>query len=294
MCIGIWDLIAARARRGEEAPDTDPDPKTTTQTDNGEQMPPDPETARKDSSSSELASPNPPTKPPHHQDDPTTKKTPPTFLSLPPELRNDIYRHLLLNQWPCQVCSPYFYVPELLFVSRQVQDECLGIFFGENDFYACRKCIEMREEVKWVDEEIRKASDWVRPHSLTRSQFPPATTHQTLDKMAATDHKSPSESSTKPTAKKTLFDLPAELRIDIYRLILIEPVMPSICARQFRLPALLQVNQQTRNEAWSIYYGENSFRRCEICGRNSLIQAVERRVKDAEGKAIAVKRLSND
>ncbi|KAK4952071.1 hypothetical protein LTR10_009991 [Elasticomyces elasticus] len=69
-----------------------------------------------------------------------------------------------------------------------------------------------------------------------------------------------SQRTTKPTtrtAKSSLLSLPPELRNNIYELVLLTTVpLPRFSASlSTRVPTLLHVNQQIRDEAISIYYG---------------------------------------
>ena len=59
-----------------------------------------------------------------------------TFLSLPPEIRNEIYSLALVEDRPLRVRTvhPYLLEPGLLATNKQVRSEALGIWYGENLF----------------------------------------------------------------------------------------------------------------------------------------------------------------
>lgn len=59
-----------------------------------------------------------------------------TFLSLPAEIRNEIYSLALVECSPVTIRSarPYLLEPGLLATNRQVRSEVLGIWYGENVF----------------------------------------------------------------------------------------------------------------------------------------------------------------
>ncbi|KAK4954957.1 hypothetical protein LTR10_007149 [Elasticomyces elasticus] len=59
-----------------------------------------------------------------------------TLLGLPPEMRNAIYRYVLVNPDPLEVSPgrPYAYKPAFLGTCRQIRAEADGIFMNENTF----------------------------------------------------------------------------------------------------------------------------------------------------------------
>ncbi|KAK5704101.1 hypothetical protein LTR97_003114 [Elasticomyces elasticus] len=59
-----------------------------------------------------------------------------TLLGLPPEMRNAIYRYVLVNPDPLEVSPgrPYAYKPAFLSTCRQIRAEADGIFMNENTF----------------------------------------------------------------------------------------------------------------------------------------------------------------
>ncbi|KAK5684160.1 hypothetical protein LTS10_004024 [Elasticomyces elasticus] len=59
-----------------------------------------------------------------------------TLLGLPPEMRNAIYRYVLVNPDPIEVSPgrPYAYKPAFLSTCRQIRAEADGIFMNENTF----------------------------------------------------------------------------------------------------------------------------------------------------------------
>lgn len=59
-----------------------------------------------------------------------------TFLSLPAEIRNEIYSLALIEDEPVKVrtVEPYLLEPGLLAANKQVRSEALGLWYGENDF----------------------------------------------------------------------------------------------------------------------------------------------------------------
>lgn len=65
--------------------------------------------------------------------DPASKTT---FLSLPAEIRNEIYSLALIEDAPVRVLTtrPYLLEPALLAIGKQVRSEALGLWYGENVF----------------------------------------------------------------------------------------------------------------------------------------------------------------
>jgi hypothetical protein len=59
-----------------------------------------------------------------------------SFLSLPAELRNEIYAVALDERGPIRIRTtlPYLLEPALLATNRQVRSEAVGIWYGENVF----------------------------------------------------------------------------------------------------------------------------------------------------------------
>ncbi|KAF2173898.1 hypothetical protein M409DRAFT_16167 [Zasmidium cellare ATCC 36951] len=92
--------------------------------------------------------------------------------------------------------------------------------------------------------------------------------------------------TTSPPTKPppTLFSLHAELRNEIHRLALIETNSFCVRNKRYRVPDLLQVCQQCRNEASSIYYGENEFEACGCCSEMDQVRLTKRRVERFGGK----------
>ncbi len=56
------------------------------------------------------------------------------LYTLPPELRVEIYRHVLTGHLNTIRLNSRFKEPGLLKVSKQIRDEALAIFYGENTF----------------------------------------------------------------------------------------------------------------------------------------------------------------
>lgn len=75
---------------------------------------------------------------------------------------------------------------------------------------------------------------------------------------------------------KTIFDLPAELRTDIWDMVIVqEPLIKVSPIRPFvKEPALLAVNRQIRSEAMSIWYADNDF---EVMGSSPAIKFLRSR-----------------
>lgn len=59
-----------------------------------------------------------------------------SFLDLPPELRNEVYGHNLIKNYPIEVrpTQPYLKEPALSAVNKQVRFEALAIWYGVNIF----------------------------------------------------------------------------------------------------------------------------------------------------------------
>ncbi|KAK5165254.1 uncharacterized protein LTR77_009352 [Saxophila tyrrhenica] len=83
---------------------------------------------------------------------------PTTFLSLPPELRNEIYSYNLLTDHPIllQVYKPHPGELSLLRVSRQVRDEALPVFYGANVFEA-NSVVMLRRYLKTLNRQKMRA-----------------------------------------------------------------------------------------------------------------------------------------
>ncbi|KAF2173897.1 hypothetical protein M409DRAFT_48809 [Zasmidium cellare ATCC 36951] len=94
-------------------------------------------------------------------------------------------------------------------------------------------------------------------------------------------------------ATKTFFNLPAELRNEIYRLALVKPnyLRTVVCGSTYKTPALLQVCRQIRNEAAGVYYGENKFVAHRACGdKMEKVGYVEEHVGKARGGEMVILR----
>lgn len=66
---------------------------------------------------------------------PPTHDTEASFLGIPGELRNQIYRHLLLCPEGVLVTPEEHIQPNILMINRKIRKEAKGIFQQENEFY---------------------------------------------------------------------------------------------------------------------------------------------------------------
>ncbi|KAK5675897.1 hypothetical protein LTS10_011629 [Elasticomyces elasticus] len=92
---------------------------------------------------------------------PTNRTTESSLLSLPPELRNDIYELVLLETVPVFRFSLYMYpaVPTLLQVSQQIRNEALSMYYGKAAFELLVHQRELRSFIPWtltLDDQARK------------------------------------------------------------------------------------------------------------------------------------------
>jgi len=69
------------------------------------------------------------------------------LMKLPPELRNNIYRHAFLDSNPTSIDLSKVKLPPLLSISSEIRSEALSIFFYEGTFTTivrCNWCIRSR------------------------------------------------------------------------------------------------------------------------------------------------------
>lgn len=94
------------------------------------------------------------------------------FLDLPPELRNEVYRQVLVVDYEEEslldnghivigVHRPCVPEPALLAVNRQIRSETLSIFYGENVFRIAGSTMIMRF-LRTADEEVIRALRYVQ------------------------------------------------------------------------------------------------------------------------------------
>ncbi|KAF2162710.1 hypothetical protein M409DRAFT_26947 [Zasmidium cellare ATCC 36951] len=99
----------------------------------------------------------------------TQTSTPSKFLSLPPELRNEIYTALFppSSEGSVQRIKPGYELPGLLLTCKQIHSECMGLYYSNSIF----RCLDEDSAVswltnlppKWLDmiEEVRYDTRWI-------------------------------------------------------------------------------------------------------------------------------------
>ena len=84
----------------------------------------------------------------------TTVEEPSPLVELPPELRNKVYRYVLLSEGPVHVGATGFMEPPLLMTAKQIRQEASSIFYKENEFdvliidYDIKNCIKWDRKIK--------------------------------------------------------------------------------------------------------------------------------------------------
>lgn len=71
------------------------------------------------------------------------------LLQLPPELRNQVYRHAIINPQAIAVSSSGFEVPALFTTCKQFRNETIALFYTENTFAVAVKDYDFSLLAKW-------------------------------------------------------------------------------------------------------------------------------------------------
>lgn len=72
------------------------------------------------------------------------------LMSLPPELRNRIYRFAVVSSQKIDVSSSGIQEPDLLLACKQTRKEALGIFYSENTFAVDNHDYDPSVSVRWT------------------------------------------------------------------------------------------------------------------------------------------------
>lgn len=94
------------------------------------------------------------------------------FLELPPELRNEIYRHVIVvghdedlhedeDYVEIAIHRPYVTEPALLAVNRQIRSETVSIFYGENIF-RIKGSVIIVHFLRTADEDVVRSLRYVQ------------------------------------------------------------------------------------------------------------------------------------
>lgn len=79
-----------------------------------------------------------------------TSPQPSRLLSIPPELRNRIYRNVLLDPGRINVSATGFTEPELLLTCKQIRSEAMGIFYNECTFVLDNDDYDPTTAIAWT------------------------------------------------------------------------------------------------------------------------------------------------
>ncbi|KAK4494829.1 hypothetical protein PRZ48_014185 [Zasmidium cellare] len=85
--------------------------------------------------------------------------SPSKFLSLPPELRNEIYTALFppSSEGSVQRIKPGYELPGLLLSCKQIHAECMGLYYSNSIF----RCLDEDSAVSWLSNLPRKWLDMI-------------------------------------------------------------------------------------------------------------------------------------
>ncbi|KAI5359864.1 hypothetical protein Slin15195_G117250 [Septoria linicola] len=101
----------------------------------------------------------------------------PHFLSLPAELRNDIYRYAILSDDKIKIATNMAQPPQepaMLRVNRQTRHEALGIYYQENHFRFDMHNFDARAYTNWIQAKpiIRgRLQVWFKLYLITSSEL---------------------------------------------------------------------------------------------------------------------------
>lgn len=84
---------------------------------------------------------------------------PSRLLSLPPELRNEIYNNLFppSSEGSVERIKPGYELPGLLLTCKQVHAECMGLYYSNSIF----RCLDEDSAVSWLTNLPRKWLDMI-------------------------------------------------------------------------------------------------------------------------------------
>ncbi|KAK2609421.1 hypothetical protein N8I77_002918 [Diaporthe amygdali] len=151
------------------------------------------------------------------------------FLSLPPEIRNKVYREVLHKKVAIKTLEQ----PALLLTNKQIRDEALLIHYAENKFIVAIHAQTVQAVQNFVDSQNASIMALIRCIYLQRGT--------------------------------SMFTLPPELRNEMYKIVMNDVYKgPELRCRpvadfSLRQPALAQVNHQLRREVLPMWYSGRSF-----------------------------------
>ncbi|KAK5127478.1 hypothetical protein LTR85_006817 [Meristemomyces frigidus] len=90
-----------------------------------------------------------------------------TFLGLPGELRNRIYRLALLSDLAIPVTAQHFQEPTLLYACKQIRHEAVSIYYGENEFDALHVGFDATVQMKMLEKKDKLCDE----HKVTLEWF---------------------------------------------------------------------------------------------------------------------------